>query len=91
MNKYLLALARTGRGEWKPEGILALVLVLAVNGCRGAALSFDLERYFNFIVMDNDSIDHSQNQFARFRAPDTISDVGCQIISPLLSAQLLDD
>jgi len=48
-------------------------------------------RNFNFVMRDNDPIDHSQDQFARLRAPDTISDVGCQIISPLSSGQLLDD
>jgi hypothetical protein len=70
---------------------LALALTAGFAGCCGVTFSFDLERNFNFVVMDNDPIDVRDDQFARLRAPDVGSYVGCEVISLQASAQLLDN
>src|SRR5262245_37452902 len=51
-NEDLLALARTGWRESKPQRVWAVALVAAVDG----GINFALERHFNVVVMNDDPI-----------------------------------
>src|SRR5262249_7011606 len=87
-NEDLLARAGTGRGQSKPDGLGILAVIIIIDG---AIQFFDLERYFDVVVMDDDPIDHAPDQFTYFCAPGTGREVSDLTVSRLLSAQLLDD
>jgi hypothetical protein len=46
-------------GQRKSQSISALVLLVIIDGCCGAACSVDLERDFNLVETDHDPIDRS--------------------------------